>query len=118
MKRTNHRSMLAAGLLLIACGIVVLCLSVPVMRDWEQAEGFAGVFLLLPRLILTPLLVFLIAGPVLGGSILTVRAAFALRDERRARRAEEQQADDVLKELTQNGALTPEEYDELTNRKS
>ena len=118
MKRTSPRSMLIAGLLLIAFGIVVLCGSVPVMRDMEQAEGFAGVFLLLPRMLLTPLLVFLIAGPVLCGGILTVRAALALRDERRARRAEEQQADDVLKELMQNGTLTPEEYDDLTNRKS
>ena len=118
MKRTNPRSMLIAGLLLIAFGIVVLCGSVPVMRDMEQAEGVAGVFLLLPRMLLTPLLVFLIAGPVLCGGILTVRAALALRDARKEREAADRQADDALRSLVDDGTLTPEEYDDLTNRKS
>lgn len=122
MKKHNPRYMLAAGLLLFTFGAAMLLfLTLPVMHEMSASESESGngmLVMFLPALLLKQLLVILSAGPMLCGIVLTVPAVLGLRDERRERRAEEQQADDALKELTQNGALTPEEYEKLTKHKS
>lgn len=118
VKKHNYRYMLAGGLLLIASGTAVLLfLTLPLLREFSAAEPSSGIgklFMLLPELLLTPLLVILAAGPVICGLVLTVPAVIGLRSEQKIRRAEAQQADNELKGLLTDGALTPEEYDRLT----